>query len=324
MNKVEIVISLPVHERPDIVKNQIYNILHFVKNCVIVIHISEYFNKTINIKEIENIDNVVINEEHIKTSWGNITLAHISNFEYAKTLFEFDYFIMHASNDMYVKSGINDYIKQYEAGFNRRIIGNNKSYWWPAECANNDKELMQILKIINSNKLVASQIEGSFYSKKIFEQIVEVIKKANVTELNNAAYTKEEFYFSTIAYTMTSDVGYPTTFSEIHRFDRNSWNFYKAISTFMPSKSAAKISSVYDKILFRVCKIKKRDVLRILKNDKNFLWKNSYIDDGNGIFRLYGDDVFSVKRVDRSFCRLRKFITNLENVNNEKNNKKNS
>ena len=110
---MKIAISIPVHEKKDVVLDQIMNIKFYIENPVIVLHISKdfYENEHGDFHELKEIKNVYINPENLETGWGNILLTHVSNYYYIKGMVEFDYFILHASNDMYLKTGIEDYIK---------------------------------------------------------------------------------------------------------------------------------------------------------------------------------------------------------------------
>ena len=112
-------VSIPVHENLDVVKDQICNFKKYILGVGIVIHISEKFHRQMKrFEDLEDIRDVFINKEHINTNKKGIIYAHISNFKYVSGYCKFDYFIMHASNDMYVKKGITEYIYNYDAGFN--------------------------------------------------------------------------------------------------------------------------------------------------------------------------------------------------------------
>ena len=58
------------------------------------------------------------------------------------------------------------------------------------------------------------------------QRIVDVIKNNYLSEESVEKYTREEFYFSTVASSFVdwSRIGRPTTFSEVHRFDRFLWS----------------------------------------------------------------------------------------------------
>lgn len=319
---MKILVSIPVHEKPDVINDLILNIRKYVKNPVIVLHISDSFYSQYNENDIIHDNDVLINPEHLITSWGNIYTTHISNFRYAKKSVEFDYILLQASNDMFVRNGIEEYIAKYDAGFNRRIIWQDGSLWWPAACAIQDITLKKIMDYCGVTRIVASQVEGSFYKKDIFEYIVSVVESVITEEdiLNFNFYGREEVYYSTIASKIVDyeKCGYPTTYSEVQRFDK--WIFeirmiiYKANSIlfhyFISTKVLNKIINYINNILFksRIYKIRKRDIKNIIKTGKNF---PMYLNDNPGYFRLY-DSVFSVKRISRIYDdKIRQYIRNL-------------
>ena len=130
------VISIPVHEKPDVIQNQIDNINRFFPEAIIVLHVSAAYYQNYDEKELPSGKKIYINPEHLVTSWGDIIKAHVSNYYCIESLgLNYDYFIMHSSNDMYVQEGVSDYIQKYEAGFNLRYIRQKNSYWWPSALA---------------------------------------------------------------------------------------------------------------------------------------------------------------------------------------------
>lgn len=319
---MKILVSIPVHEKPEVINDLILNIRKYVKNSLIVLHISDSFYNKYNENDIIHDDDVLINPEHLITSWGNIYTTHISNFLYAKKSVEFDYILLQASNDMFVRSGIEEYICKYDAGFNRRIIWQDGSFWWPAACAVQDIALKKIMNYCGVTRIVASQVEGSFYKKDVFEYIVNVLDHV-ITEddiLKFNFYGREEVYYSTIASKIVDyeKCGYPTTYSEVQRFDK--WIFkirtiiYKTntllLHYFISTKVLNKIVGYINNLLFksRVYKIRKKDIKNILETGINF---PVYLNDNPGYFRLY-DNVFSVKRISRIYDdEIREFIRNL-------------
>lgn len=321
---MKILISIPVHEKPDVINDLIVNIKKYVKNSVIVLHISKGFYDNYKEEDILQDANVLINPEHLQTSWGNIYQTHISNFIYADQIVDFDYILLQASNDMFIIGGIEEYIKKFDAGFNRRVIWQDGSLWWPAACAFNDNALKKVMNYIGITRIVASQVEGSFYKREIFRYISKVLTSiiTKDDEKNFNFYSREEVYFSTIASKIVdySKCGLPTTFSEVHRFDR--WMFtirkkiYKlnnlVLHYFLPTILIDKAINHINKILFnsKLYKIKKMDIDSIkFKRFKNPI----YLNDWPGYFVLYNNNLFSAKRIPREYndC-IRKYIREIK------------
>ena len=309
---MKIVVSIPVHERKDVIVDQIRNIQFYIETPIIILHVSKQFYEAENgdFSELEKKKNVFINPVHYSVCWGDIVHVHVSNFLFAtKTVGNFDYFLMHASNDMYVRKGIEKYIFRYKAGFQRRLLEGKKSMWCPCEYAWKDSTLHLIMKKCGAAFPVGTQIEGSFFRKDVFEKVVSCI--ANVCFGEGEHYTREEIYFSTVAYQLIEErnIGYPTTFSEVHRYDRKLWKKERALysfSTLFPVNCFLK-GMRYEKIRGRMIDrfrksnkyaVTKRDIRRI-RIGKGISSRENEMQDYPGKYRLYDEGLFSVKRVQR-------------------------
>lgn len=324
---MRIVVSIPVHEKPEIINDQIKNIKKYMKEPIIVLHISKSFYEKYNESEIKKGDDIYLNPTHLQTKWGGIYQTHVSNFQYMKTKLDFDYFLLQASNDAFVKNGIEEYINQYDAGINHRVLWQHDSRWWPCSCANDDVALKKIMNSIGVTRIIASQVEGSFYKKNVFDYIVNVLNRIISQEdiENFNFYGREEVYFSTIAQKVVdfSRCGYPTTFSEIHRFDRLIWNIRNALDFFynkggkvlIKRRAMDYLENKINDVLFksRLYKIRTLDIDAIRLNNIKYLQHNLFLDDYPGYFRLYDEsNIYSVKRVPRNIeDSIRKYINNL-------------
>lgn len=323
------IISIPVHEKPDVIRDQINNIKKYFPEAEIVIHVSKEYFKQWKLEEIGYFPGVYINPQHLETHWGDILLPHISNFNYIHSLnLDYDYFVMHSSNDMYVRYGVADYIKSYQAGFTFRYMKRPSSHWWPCEYAFKDPLLKALMDKIRQSRIVASQLEGSFYKREIIEKIMDFIQESIMdTKINQfKPYTREEFFFSTVAETLVSpkDVGYPIVFSEVHRFDRIVWPTFKKIDDiyaiffhyFLSPRWLERIKRFYSTIISQYgnFRITPEIIQKIRHLDNNFFLENLYLDDGTGAIRLYDkpSSLFAVKRVPRDINHpLRLYIHNL-------------
>lgn len=322
----KVVVSIPIHENLEVAIDQIRNLKKYILGVGIIVHISEKYNAQIkHCEKMEQIEDVYINKRHINTDEKGIIYAHISNYYFARQYSEFDYFIMHASNDMYIKRGIIDYLDSYEAGFNIHII-TCKSQWGPGNYALKDRQLSFILNKYNITSIVGTQIEGSFYRAELFHKIVKIIEESLTYEDTLLKYPREEIYFSTIAYHFVKNekIGYPTTFSEVHRYDRRlwvlrylTWGIYHRLKIYkvIPLRVYKKFEIWYSTVLFhsKRYKINPYIVRQLLNSNSRFLQKNSYLNDGRHKYRLYGKEIFSVKRVERKIQDpLRQYINNME------------
>lgn len=322
---LKIVFSIPIHEKLEVVIDQVNNIKKYVKHPYIVFHASRGKFTKEELNRLMQLEDVYVNPNQYETGWGSILHTHISNFWYMCSVVDFDYFVMQSSNDMYVRSGIEDYISGKVAGFHiHRIV--KDSLWWPSEVLFLDEMLKDILKYMGSNEVIATQVEGSFYSKELMKKTFELIGQFYDRSKETIMYPREEVYIPTVALHLLGEnkgeLGYSTTFSDVHRFDRKFFickrvlkNIYLPVSRFIPK-------SIYDFVLrkfemfyyyFADYRITKRVVDKIAAGDKKIVDSNRFLNDGKVEYQLYEENkVFSVKRVKREYSdKIRTYIRQL-------------
>jgi len=204
--KYNIVFSIPIHEKFEVVLDQVINFFYYNNNCAIVFHISQGFNyesslisKDSFIQIISKIGNVFVNPESVRTGLGDIIQVHLSNFKYISTKAEFDFFCMSASNDMFIKKGMYDYIKNYDCGYCLVNVLNIDWHWRTGESAKKDDTLKRIMKELNTEVIYGSQIEGTYYKKELFANIVREIENYFDYKLISEKYPRDEIYFTTVA-----------------------------------------------------------------------------------------------------------------------------
>lgn len=315
-----IYISLLVHEKPEVIINQLENINKFYVNCEIIIHLSkssEISNDALE-KLIRNkdINNVIINKERKNTLWGNVILGHISNINLIKNIGGKGIIVFHASNDMLISKGVQDYVLKTRRAFNKRLLMPG-GYWWPAHLVFQDKVFVDFVNSFGSGAIFGSQIEGSFYETDILFEIVKLIEKHNLIQ-SDLHYTREEIFFSTIANALNYEpYGLPYVYSEVHDFDRILWRKFKAIDgiSFIPELIKNKIKQYINKKTFNEgeYKITINTVDLILNKNIHYLRRHQYLDDGNNIWKIYDiENIYSVKRVNRNISDpVRKMISAL-------------
>ena len=224
---MKVVVSLPIHNSIEVAQSQVKNIQYFLPGAVVVLHLSRNFEWGKGVKSLAplEIDNVLINPERFPTRWGSGLLVdvHNSNFKFAKENLRFDYFVMHSSNDLFVKKGVYDYISAFDAGCAQwdfsSLIQKLKtdSHFSEIEIKNEhplqkDMALASMMKHLGLSEVLGSQIEGSFYKADIFEQMVGVIEKYYSCLNYDLVYPKEEFYYSTIVSKFAQSIGDVYTF----------------------------------------------------------------------------------------------------------------
>lgn len=208
-----ILFSIPVHESPETIIDQIINYITFNNNCAIVLHFSHSFTYEGSIYNEETFKQilakfkqVLINPNHLRTGYADIIQAHISNFLFAENIIEFNYFSIGASNDLFIKSGLENLISLYDAGLNEINVIEDSNWMWRKQCLE-DKDLLVMLNRYGANQsnIVRCQIEGCFYKKEIFKKIANEISETYFYEKydfkgkdKNKIYPREEVYFSSL------------------------------------------------------------------------------------------------------------------------------
>lgn len=225
-------ISLPIHERPEVVADQLENIKRFMPSSLVMIHISKGFQG-----DVTGLQDLIswqyqgfafINPERLNTAWAGMIQSHLSNFKAAVDAeLDFTHFAMHASNDMFVKLGAEEYIEKHGCGV-QQFPCSPDMMWTPRRRATWDPQLHAIMDDIGATKMHGSQIEGTFYTKSIFEDIHGLFRKnfdvnkieqygtKDDNDHNNTLYAREELYFSIIASEIVrGKLARPYLFSEV-------------------------------------------------------------------------------------------------------------
>lgn len=299
---MKILFSILVHENLEIIHDQIINFKKYNPNCLILLHVSKKFKES-NIEEINLLPsqyrNVYINSKSIITGlMDNSQLnGHLLNIEYSiVNNIKYDYLSLHASNDMFVKKGLIEYMCNYDAGSsNNKVLPNTT--WKQGINSLKDSKLKSILKQHNTKEIFGSQVEGLFIKKeiviKIYESILKYNKKSTIEKIDSYLreiipskyylpimlgvfpgylYGKEEVYFASFIPIFTSNIGLPYVFIN--------WN---------------------NNLI-----VEKNDIKAIINNDFTYLSQKLNVDS------KYVNNFFAVKRVDRDMENpIRKFINNL-------------
>lgn len=220
-----VIFSIPIHEKFEVVVDQICNIKYFNKNCGIVFHISESFNyadSKISREQFESIvksmGDVWINPVSLRSGRSDIIQTYMSNFEYVKNLVDFEYFAFCASNESFIKSGVYEYMKNFAWGAKNIIISKLED-WKFGNALFKDKDVMEFLKS-QDGQVVFSNAEGQFFRKELFGQISQKIKSFYDYTKIVSFYPREEIYFSSVAACLTKNeeasVGQIYTYSAYH------------------------------------------------------------------------------------------------------------
>ena len=311
-------ISIPVHENVQVVLSQCRNIV-FYTEAVVILHASnQHFQTKIRESVLKQHleSRIWVNTKSIKTAWGNIFAAHIENLRFLKNtglLLDSDRIAFHASNDMFIKKGVESYIKTTTRSIYTPRIYEREAYWWPANKAREDEVLCNAMEAQFGKNwlLVGGQLEGSVYTWKILEKLIIWYDKFLGTQPDTGCYPREEIIFPSFAFNL-GDVPEKEVYlySEVHKYDSIVYKYFRKIDNFKIIPSALrylmkKIVSAGLRRLSFLYKLKLEDVkhgryARVCVYDKACTWYAN------------GSDmpIYAIKRVPRSINNdIRKYLT---------------
>jgi hypothetical protein len=173
-----ILFSIPVHEEPEVIIDQIKNYRTFAPSCGIIIHPSKQFllgNPELP-HTLESYDGVIVNRRPILTAQHLVLKCHISNFLYAQTIgLDFTHFCHQSSNDLFVRPGVEDYVTRNDFGFQtieafKELF--NFTHW--REDFRKDKCFPKMVSgSMEPIRYLASQAEGTFYPTEAYKKFAE-------------------------------------------------------------------------------------------------------------------------------------------------------
>lgn len=209
MKKYNIVFSIPVHEKYEVVIDLILNVFHYNPSCAIVLHYANGFREaksSISFDEFESaikrIGSVYVNPETVRTGMYDIIQAHVSNFHYIKSLTDFDYFALTASNELFIKEGLYNHIYGYDAGVSYIDVDTTKD-WIISELAKQDTVLIEYLATKGWSKIMGSHVEGSFYRKDLMTEIIGHIDAFFDYRDKGVFYPRDEVFFPTFLWNIS-------------------------------------------------------------------------------------------------------------------------
>lgn len=216
---IDIVFSIPIHERFEVVVDQIINFRHFNPNCGFVFHLSQGFDyKNSKLSKSEFLDicseigGIYINPHSLRTGLYDIIQAHISNYRFVSQQTEFRAFCMAASNEMFIKPGLAKLINSYDCCVSFQDKNHERTK--KTRLAREDSDLLDMTYCKNPDNIRYSQIEGTFYKNELFKKLVDIIEENYDYTNMKIAHAREEVYFSTVLYGLIKE-GYSVSICDI-------------------------------------------------------------------------------------------------------------
>jgi len=212
---MKFLISILAHEKPEIVIDQIENAHRYFPEASIILHLHRKFaweppkrfqigrqKPTVDFTQYER---VMVNPVSHRTEWGNLHHAHNSNFKYAQTKLDFDYFLLHSSSDLFVRPGVAGFVSKYDMGVS--LLAPHAD-WGAPLMAEGDPVFQRIMKEAGAKELWWSQVEGTFYRRELFAEMVRIIENHHTFDASKP-YIHEEIYYPTIASALAGNRGFP-------------------------------------------------------------------------------------------------------------------
>ena len=197
-------ISIPVHESADVAIDQIRNIrAAYGGDAFVVLHRSAHFrpperlygNRDYNLYDK---DDVFVNPVSLPTEYHRgLVHVHNANFRFAASVADFDVFVLHASNDLYVRKGAASRLASARNACMLREV-RLPSWWGWSEAALADPELRDMMRYAGLNTVYHTQPEGIFFEKDVFREMVAIIDRW-FEYGRGPSLPREELYYSTLA-----------------------------------------------------------------------------------------------------------------------------
>jgi hypothetical protein len=170
----ECLISLCAHDAPEFLKFQIHNILQYVPNCVIVLHIN---SDTMCLDEKDLPPNVWINPNgyHSSALTKELWLAFLSNAVYGQNVATFDRILFISSSCIFFRRvDWSVYPKNCVATDGYQCSLQNPTYNWWWMCGVRDPSLVQYARSKGSEHIFAGWMSGTMMPAHLLPELVAV------------------------------------------------------------------------------------------------------------------------------------------------------
>lgn len=208
MNKTDtiIIISINVHEKVNFLLKQLENIKkHVLLVHYIILNCNDYMNNAL--KDIKLPSNVIINNDIInkKRFTGTLTQGIYSNIKYAITHYNFKYFIILSSRNLFYNILCANNLDRLKLAPNIEPAKEYTNWHWPTFL----KTKLANFYIENGKKMVGSCHEGLVIHYDVCQDIFMFLEK-NINIKNNLftfPWCVEEFALQTISMNESNGFG---------------------------------------------------------------------------------------------------------------------
>jgi hypothetical protein len=189
--KIDLIVSINVHEKPEYFQTQIININDHIKvEKKIILNVNEYMHNELIQKEFHDtiVNPTIINK---RTYHGSLTHGIISNMKLALEQFDFEYFLVMSSREFFYNplNDVNE-IKNHE-DFLGQPISKRKDYNTNEWVFPKFRRDTKFFKFIEKNEMYFSNSahEGVCFTKETCEYIVSFMSEN--PEIETDTYTAE-------------------------------------------------------------------------------------------------------------------------------------
>lgn len=196
----KILFSLPVHERPDIVRSQIENINYFCPGSLVCIHISAGSAGMVDeFRRVCDFPNVILNPSSHETIWsGGLMHVHVSNFLHALgTGSDFTKVMLISSNELFVKHGLAEYVSGYQIGAQMEVFDGATDWGVFRQDFLQSGAMQKFIASLGLPLFFGGQAEGQFASREIFGLLARVFMES--FPMTPVGFPIEEVILPTVA-----------------------------------------------------------------------------------------------------------------------------
>lgn len=165
-----ILFSLAAHENFESLIDTLLNLHKHNPESIVVLHLEKKFSKNVSVDLLKKYDWIYINDESMYTGYMDQSLffVHYSNLKYIKKLnVNYSFFCMYASNQMFIKSGLELYLNSFESFPLPEVkVGDIQLF------RNRYDKLLYNYFSLTSTKILKSPPEGTFYSYRQVEKLL--------------------------------------------------------------------------------------------------------------------------------------------------------
>jgi hypothetical protein len=291
-------ISLIVHEKPEVILNQLENFRHFAPGAVIVLHISKAMDPTPDLlAKIRDLGQVHVNPVQVSTGINSLQGPHHENlrFIFGLSPAENDVVAFHASNDLLVRKGVEEFVRHHAAAYYQDGVLNPAHNPSGAAAILGDEEFAALRARAGAEVVIYSQIEGVFFQIRHLRRAFALIEEAGMDLTRPRPYFAEEVILPTLVHAFLKNDGGPVTvpyvLSELSFIVKHFETARRLLGHGLPAK-------VFCRLLRMVgpTRITSQLVDRIRKGD---IGSYERFRRSNGVVRFNTPGTYGVKRVPR-------------------------